>query len=149
MYSGSIFPLCPTPRIYGGRHNSLPKTPRPRDCSESAPFILPRASQVPGCGFCVFWSLDLGLNPFKTPEEIQKNVINKGGFYVDLREFMPSSAGPFAPGYTDRPPHMMTGCKGRADEHQHRQGDSRIYRADVQSQHDRQKRAHQRVRRLR
>ena len=34
--------------------------------------------------------LDLGLNHLKTPEEIQKNVINKGGFYVDLSEFMPS-----------------------------------------------------------
>lgn len=55
--------------------------------------------------------LDLGLNHLKTPEEIQKNVVNKGGFYVDLREFMPSSAGPFAPGYTDRPPHMMTDAK--------------------------------------
>ena len=55
--------------------------------------------------------LDMGLNHLKTPEEIQKNVINKGGFYVDLREFMPSSAGPYAPGYTNRPPHVMTDSK--------------------------------------
>lgn len=55
--------------------------------------------------------LDMGLNHLKTPEEIQKNVINKGGFYVDLREFMPSSAGPYAPGYTNRPPHVMTDNK--------------------------------------
>lgn len=52
--------------------------------------------------------LNIGLNNLKTAEDIQKNVITKSAFYVDLREFMPSSAGPYAPGYEARPPHPMS-----------------------------------------
>ena len=51
--------------------------------------------------------LDLGLNHLKTADDIQKNVVSKGGFYVDLRQFMPSSAGPYDKNYKERPEHVM------------------------------------------
>lgn len=38
---------------------------------------------------------------------IQNYVINKNGFYTDLREFMPTAPGPYAPGYTSRPSNII------------------------------------------
>ncbi|MBO6252327.1 MAG: hypothetical protein J6O49_01555, partial [Bacteroidaceae bacterium] len=38
---------------------------------------------------------------------IQNYVINKNGFYTDLREFMPTAPGPYAPGYKSRPSNII------------------------------------------
>ena len=38
---------------------------------------------------------------------IQNYVINENGFFTDLREFMPSAPGPYAPGYTSRPSYII------------------------------------------
>ena len=51
--------------------------------------------------------LDLGLNHLKTADDIQKNVVSKSGFYVDFRQFMPSSAGPYDKNYMSRPSNIM------------------------------------------
>jgi hypothetical protein len=52
--------------------------------------------------------LDLGLNHLKTADDIQKNVVSKSGFYVDFRQFMPSSAGPYDKNYKFRPANIMS-----------------------------------------
>lgn len=52
--------------------------------------------------------LDLGLNHLKTADDIQKNVVSKSGFYVDFRQFMPSSAGPYDKNYKSRPANIMS-----------------------------------------
>ena len=51
--------------------------------------------------------LDQGLSHLKTADDIQKNVVSKSGFYVDFRQFMPSSAGPYDKNYMSRPSNIM------------------------------------------
>jgi len=55
--------------------------------------------------------LDIGLNHLKTADDVQKNVVSKSGFYVDFRQFMPSSAGPYDKNYKSRPANIMTDAK--------------------------------------
>ena len=52
--------------------------------------------------------LDQGLSHLKTADDIQKNVVSKSGFYVDFRQFMPSSAGPYDKNYKSRPANIMS-----------------------------------------
>ena len=52
--------------------------------------------------------LDQGLSHLKTADDIQKNVVSKSGFYVDFRQFMPSSAGPYDKNYMSRPANIMS-----------------------------------------
>ena len=51
--------------------------------------------------------LEQGLSHLKTADDIQKNVVSKSGFYVDFRQFMPSSAGPYDKNYMSRPSNIM------------------------------------------
>ena len=51
--------------------------------------------------------LDQGLSHLKTADDIQKNVVSKSGFYVDFRQFMPSSAGPYDKNFKSRPANIM------------------------------------------
>lgn len=68
--------------------------------------------------------LDLGLNHLKTADDIQKNVVSKSGFYVDFRQFMPSSAGPYDKNFKSRPANIMVDEK---DEYSNLQMDRDIH----------------------
>jgi hypothetical protein len=68
--------------------------------------------------------LDQGLNHLKTADDIQKNVVSKSGFYVDFRQFMPSSAGPYDKNYKIRPANIMVDEK---DEYLNLQMDRDIH----------------------
>lgn len=68
--------------------------------------------------------LDQGLSHLKTADDIQKNVVSKSGFYVDFRQFMPSSAGPYDKNYMSRPANIMSDEK---DEYSNLQMDRDIH----------------------
>ena len=68
--------------------------------------------------------LDQGLSHLKTADDIQKNVVSKSGFYVDFRQFMPSSAGPYDKNYKSRPANIMVDEK---DEYSNLQMDRDIH----------------------
>ena len=68
--------------------------------------------------------LDQGLNHLKTADDIQKNVVSKSGFYVDFRQFMPSSAGPYDKNFKSRPANIMVDEK---DEYLNLQMDRNIH----------------------
>jgi len=74
--------------------------------------------------YVLSYYLDLGQNHLKTAEDIQKNVISKSGFYVDFRQFLPSSAGPYDAKYKNRPTNIMSDAK---DEYLNTEMDRKIH----------------------
>jgi len=74
------------------------------------PDLKAMSNEVGGttCPNGLSYYLDQGLNHLKTADDIQKNVVSKSGFYVDFRQFMPSSAGPYDKNFKSRPANIMS-----------------------------------------
>jgi len=74
--------------------------------------------------------IDQGLSHLKTSDDIQKNVVSKSGFYLDFRQFLPSSAGPYDAKYKNRPANIMSDAK---DEYLNTEMDRKIHEFIVET----------------
>ena len=106
--------------IFGYEFKSCPNTARlvgsmvlAAMLGKKSPDLKAMSAEVGGTTYPngLSYYLDQGLNHLKTAEDIQKNVVSKSGFYVDFRQFMPSSAGPYDKNYKSRPANIMTDSK--------------------------------------
>lgn len=106
--------------IFGYEFKSCPNTARlvgsmvlAAMLGKKSPDLKAMSAEVGGTTYPngLSYYLDQGLNHLKTAEDIQKNVVSKSGFYVDFRQFMPSSAGPYDKNFKSRPANIMTDSK--------------------------------------